>query len=156
MVENTNSTILEVQGSFGLTYMVGIIPPNLRSQKTDKGMPHARAAAAGGRAGLALGLGRGVTWQAASGRGVVVLILALINRGSFNSRLSLSAACLFVNCMRDLCPSAARLLACRMRTFSFSFPLREVKYRRIPDTWYTRTEPFQSHNPAASESIPIS
>jgi hypothetical protein len=43
MVENTNSTILEVQGSFGLTYMVGIIPPNLRSQKTDKGMPHARA-----------------------------------------------------------------------------------------------------------------
>jgi hypothetical protein len=43
MVENTNSTILEVQGSFGLTYMVGIIPPNLRSQETDKGVPHARA-----------------------------------------------------------------------------------------------------------------
>jgi hypothetical protein len=42
-VENTNSTILEVQGSFGLTYMVGIIPPNLRSQETDKGVPHARA-----------------------------------------------------------------------------------------------------------------
>jgi hypothetical protein len=42
MVENTNSTILEVQGSFGLTYMVGIIPPNLRSQETDKGVPHAR------------------------------------------------------------------------------------------------------------------
>jgi hypothetical protein len=31
MVENTNSTILEVQVSFGLTYIVGIIPPNLRS-----------------------------------------------------------------------------------------------------------------------------
>jgi hypothetical protein len=31
MVENTNSTILEVQESFGLTYMVGIIPLNLRS-----------------------------------------------------------------------------------------------------------------------------
>jgi hypothetical protein len=45
MVENTNSTILEVQGSFGLTYMVGIIPPNLRSQETDKGVPHARARA---------------------------------------------------------------------------------------------------------------
>jgi hypothetical protein len=43
MVENTNSTILEVQGSLGLTYMVGIIPPNLRSQEMDKGVPHARA-----------------------------------------------------------------------------------------------------------------
>ena len=43
MVENTKSTILEVQGSFGLTYMVGIIPPNLRSQETDKGAPHASA-----------------------------------------------------------------------------------------------------------------
>jgi hypothetical protein len=43
MVENTNSTILEVQGSFGLTYMVGIIPLDLRSQETVKGMPHARA-----------------------------------------------------------------------------------------------------------------
>jgi hypothetical protein len=52
MVENTNSTILEVQGSFGLTYMVGIIPLNLRSQEMDKGMPHAHArAAAAGRAG---------------------------------------------------------------------------------------------------------
>jgi hypothetical protein len=43
MVENTNSTILEVQGSFGLTYIVGIIPSNLRSQETDKGVPRARA-----------------------------------------------------------------------------------------------------------------
>jgi hypothetical protein len=43
MVENINSTILEVQGSVGLTYMVGIIPLNLRSQETDKGVPHARA-----------------------------------------------------------------------------------------------------------------
>jgi hypothetical protein len=43
MVENTNSTILEVQGSFGLTYMVGIIPLNLRSQETVNGVPHARA-----------------------------------------------------------------------------------------------------------------
>jgi hypothetical protein len=42
MVGNTNSIILEVQGSFGLTYMVGIIPPNLRSQETDKGVPYAR------------------------------------------------------------------------------------------------------------------
>jgi hypothetical protein len=25
-----------------------------------------------------------------------------------------------------------------------------------PGTWYTRTEPFQSHSPAASESISIS
>jgi hypothetical protein len=42
MVENTNSTILEVQGSFVLTYMVGIIPLNLRSQEMDKGVPHTR------------------------------------------------------------------------------------------------------------------
>jgi hypothetical protein len=43
MVENTNSTTLEVQGSFVLTYMVGFIPLNLRSQEMDKGVPHARA-----------------------------------------------------------------------------------------------------------------
>jgi hypothetical protein len=51
MVENTNSTTLEVQGSFALTYMVGCIPLNLRSQEMDKGVPHARAraAAAAGR-----------------------------------------------------------------------------------------------------------
>jgi hypothetical protein len=30
-----------------MTYMVGIIPLNLRSQETDKGVPRARAAAAG-------------------------------------------------------------------------------------------------------------
>jgi hypothetical protein len=56
MVENTNSTTLEVQGSFDLTYMVEIIPPNLRSQERDKGVPHARA-----RRHRA---GRGVAWQA--------------------------------------------------------------------------------------------
>jgi hypothetical protein len=43
MMENTNSTTLEVQGSFALTYMVGLIPLNLRSQEMDKGVPHARA-----------------------------------------------------------------------------------------------------------------
>jgi hypothetical protein len=63
MVENTNSTILEVQGSFGLTYMVGIIPLDLRSQETVKGVPHARATAAG-RAGL----GPGVAWRGEAGR----------------------------------------------------------------------------------------
>ena len=57
MVENTNCTTLEVQGSFALTYMVGFIPLNLRSQEMDKGVPHARApppagpGVAGGRAG---------------------------------------------------------------------------------------------------------
>jgi hypothetical protein len=59
MVENTNSTILEVQGSFGLTYMVGIIPLNLRSQEMDKGMPHARA-----RVPPLPPAGRGVAWRA--------------------------------------------------------------------------------------------
>jgi hypothetical protein len=57
MVENTNSTILEVQGSFGLTYMVGIIPLNLRSQEMDKGVPHARAQPPPPA-------GPGVAWQA--------------------------------------------------------------------------------------------
>jgi hypothetical protein len=71
MVENTNSTTLEVQGSFGLTYMVGFILPNLRSQEMDKGVPHARArAATAGRAGP------GVAGRQASGRGVVVLIFS--------------------------------------------------------------------------------
>jgi hypothetical protein len=50
MVENTNSTTLEVQRSFGLTYMLGFIPLNLRSQEMDKGVPHARVRAAAGRA----------------------------------------------------------------------------------------------------------
>jgi hypothetical protein len=76
MVENTNSTTLEVQGSFALTYMVGFIPLNLRSQEMDKGVPHARArAAAAGRAGHGVAW-RGVARQAgrqASGCGVVWL-----------------------------------------------------------------------------------
>jgi hypothetical protein len=61
MVENTNSTILEVQGSFGLTYMVGIIPLNLRSQEKVKGVPHAHAPPPGPGSG---GAGRGVAWHA--------------------------------------------------------------------------------------------
>jgi hypothetical protein len=48
-VENTNSIILKVQGSFGFTYMVGFIPLNLRSQEMDKGVPHARAPPPAGR-----------------------------------------------------------------------------------------------------------
>jgi hypothetical protein len=59
MVENTNSTTLKVQGSFALTYMVGFIPLNLRSQEMDKGVPHARARRR--RPGRA---GRGVARQA--------------------------------------------------------------------------------------------
>jgi hypothetical protein len=78
MVENTNSTTLEVQGSFVLTYMVGFIPLNLRSQEMDKGVPHARAHAAASRAGP------GVAWrgearrgrQAGRRAGVVVLIFS--------------------------------------------------------------------------------
>jgi hypothetical protein len=89
MVENTNSTILEVQGSFGLTYMVGIIPPNLRSQETDKGMPHTRAPppppAEPGRARA----GHGMAWRGVVWRRVLVL----------TNRVNLSVACLFVSCM---------------------------------------------------------
>jgi hypothetical protein len=75
VVENTNSTILKVQGSFGLSYMVGIIPPNLRSQETDKGVPHARAPPppAGPGSGRAW---RGVAGRQASERGVAVLIFS--------------------------------------------------------------------------------
>ena len=62
MVENTNSTTLEVQGSFALTYMVGFIPLNLRSQEMDKGVPHARARRRPGRAW------RGVARRGEAGR----------------------------------------------------------------------------------------
>jgi hypothetical protein len=71
MVENTSSTILEVQGSFGLTYMVGIIPLNLRSQETVKGVPHARAHRCRRRPGQARA-GRGVARQAGRRRAGVV------------------------------------------------------------------------------------
>jgi hypothetical protein len=64
MVENTNSTTLEVQGSFALTYMVGFIPLNLRSQEMDKGVPHARARRRR-RPGRAW---RGVAWRGVAGR----------------------------------------------------------------------------------------
>jgi hypothetical protein len=82
MVENTKSTILEVQGSFVLTYMVGIIPPNLRSQETDKGVPHARAP------------------PLPAGPGMVVLIFRLNNRVNLSiasfSRLSLGVQTLLL------------------------------------------------------------
>jgi hypothetical protein len=68
MVENTNSTTLEVQGSLTLTYMVGFIPLNLRCQEMEKGVPHARARRR--RPGRA---GRGVAWQAGRRAGVVWL-----------------------------------------------------------------------------------
>jgi hypothetical protein len=79
-VENTNSTTLEVQGSFGLTYMVRFIPLNLRSQEMDKGVPRARAR----RRCRRRRAWRGVAWRGearqagrqASGRGVVVLIFS--------------------------------------------------------------------------------
>ena len=74
MVENTNSTTLEVQGSFALTYMVGFIPLNLRSQEMDKGVPHARAPPPAGRGGAWRGEAR--RGRPASGRGVVVLIFS--------------------------------------------------------------------------------
>jgi hypothetical protein len=76
MVENTNSTILDVQGSFGLTYMVGIIPLNLRSQEMDKGVPHARAPPpppAG--PGMAW---RGMAWHVGRRRAGVVWLVVLI------------------------------------------------------------------------------
>jgi hypothetical protein len=79
MVENTNSTTLEVQGSIGLTYMVRFILPNLRSQEMDKGVPRARAPPppAAGPGGAWRGEARrGEAGRQASGRGVVVLIFS--------------------------------------------------------------------------------
>jgi hypothetical protein len=77
MVKNTNSATLEVQGSFALTYMVGFIPLNLRSQEMDKGVPHARArAAAAGRAERGVARRGRQAGRQASGRGVVVLIFS--------------------------------------------------------------------------------
>jgi hypothetical protein len=71
---------LEVQGSFALTYMVGFIPLNLRSQEMDKDVPHARA-----RRRRRLGwAGRGVAWRGEAGRRANVVwlcyFLALTNR----------------------------------------------------------------------------
>jgi hypothetical protein len=73
MVENTNSTTLEVQGSFGLTYMVGFIPLNLGSQEMDKSVPHARARRRRRRPGRAW---RGRQAGERAGCGVVVLIFS--------------------------------------------------------------------------------
>jgi hypothetical protein len=62
--------------------MVEIIPLNLRSQETDKSVPHARARRRRRRPGRArAGLGRGEAGRqagrlAASGRGMVVLIFS--------------------------------------------------------------------------------
>jgi hypothetical protein len=70
MVENTN---------VGLTYMVGFIPLNLRSQEMDKSVPHARARRCRRRPGRAW---RGEARRGrqagrrAGGRGVVVLIFS--------------------------------------------------------------------------------
>jgi hypothetical protein len=93
--------------------MVGFISLNLRSQEMDKGVPNARARCRCRRPGRAW---RGEAGRQASGRGVVVLILAPTNR------VNLLAACLFVSCMRDRCPSAARLLACRVQTLLLQLP----------------------------------
>jgi hypothetical protein len=76
MVENTNSTILEVEVSFGLTYMVGIIPLNLRSKEMDKDMPHARARRRRRPGWARAGRDRQAGRQAARRHGVVVLIFS--------------------------------------------------------------------------------
>jgi hypothetical protein len=115
----------------GLTYMVGIIPLNLRSQKTNKGVPHARARRRrrSGRARARAWRGRQAGGERAR-RGMVVLIFR-------------SFSC------PSLCQSHARL-------FSFSFLSAMRLKGEPPVAWYTRTEPFQNHSPAARVSISIS
>jgi hypothetical protein len=56
--------------------MVGIIPLNLRSQETDKGVPHVRARRRRRLGRAWRGVARQVDRKAASGRGVVVLIFS--------------------------------------------------------------------------------
>jgi hypothetical protein len=85
MVENTNSTTLEVQGSFALTYMVGFIPLNLKSRNGQGRATRARARRRRRRPGRAW---RGVARRGEAGRqagrqagerawcGVVVLIFS--------------------------------------------------------------------------------
>jgi hypothetical protein len=72
MVENTNSTI----GSpkvVGLTYMVGIIPLNLRKSRNGQG----RTTRARAPPPPPAGPGSGVAWRGEAGRrGVVVLIFS--------------------------------------------------------------------------------
>jgi hypothetical protein len=108
-VENTNSTILEVQGSLGLTYMVKIIPLNLRSQETNRGMPHARAPP----------VGCGVEWQAAGERGVFVLIFSTPSLGVPHATLLLQL------------PSAASLCERLNRGKPLSLGTREQNHFRV-------------------------
>jgi hypothetical protein len=59
--------------------MVGIIPLNLRSQETYKGVPRARVAVAVGRAGLGPGVarrGRQAGMRRAGEHGMVVVIFS--------------------------------------------------------------------------------
>jgi hypothetical protein len=82
MVENTNSTTLEVQGSFALTYMVGFIPLKLEKSRNGQGRATRARARRHHRSGRAW---RGVAWrgrQAGRRAGVVWLcyFLALTNR----------------------------------------------------------------------------
>jgi hypothetical protein len=117
--------------------MVGTIPLNLRSQETVKGVPHAHARApppAGPSSGRAL-------------------------RGSFNSGLNLSVACLFVSCMRE---TLVLQLPISWRTTCDPSPsafLRERLSRGEPLALGTREQNLQNHSPAesagASEALAI-
>jgi hypothetical protein len=117
--------------------MVGIIPLNLRSQETDKGVPHARRRRR--RPGWAW---RGKqAGRQARGRGVVVLILALINRGSFNSGPSPSAAC-------DPSPSAS-LRKRLSRGEPLALGTQEQDHFRVTAQQQVRV--FPSHDSARTE-----
>jgi hypothetical protein len=78
MVENANSTTLEVQGSFALTYMVGFIPLKLEKSRNGQGRAtrarERRRCRRPGRAGR--GVARQAGRQAGERAGVVVLIFS--------------------------------------------------------------------------------
>jgi hypothetical protein len=109
MVDNTNSTTLKVQGSFALTYMVGFIPLNLRSQEMDKGVPHTHAAA--GRAG------RGMAWRGVAWRG---------RQAGERGRVTLS-----LRLPSDLVSSSASRV-----TLLLQLPTHGVTRRELADSWH--------------------
>jgi hypothetical protein len=111
---------------------VGFIPLNLRSQEMDKGVPHARARAAAGRAG------RGEARQASSASRVT-LLLQLPTYGVTRRELTDS----WHNSAR-----AGRLLAW-LGDLSPSASLCERLNRGASLSFGTREKHFQNHSSAA-------
>jgi hypothetical protein len=125
--------------------MVGIIPLNLRSQETYKGVPHARAPPP------PAGPGSGVAgMHAASGRGVVVLTFSTHYAQEFQ---------LWPIFWRAACETLILQLPVSWRAAcdpSPSASFRERLSRGEPLSFGTREQNLQNHSPAASVGVSIS